>query len=78
MEIRTAYVIYNTKTRQYATRKNFTEDFADCRIYKERHHAENCIRLKHANKIEDLAIIPIEVKIDPYDQFSALIGAHSI
>jgi len=78
MEKRIAYVIFNKKDRTFATRKSFVKEFSECRIYKEKHHAANCVEIKHSRLKQDLAIIPIEVTIDPYDEFSAIMGVHDV
>lgn len=72
------YVIYNRKDRTYATRKTFTPDFCDSRIYKKREHAENAARLKFHKFMDDLAVIPLRMTLDPRDEFTALIGGLSV
>lgn len=78
MKEREMYVIFNRVERTYATRKAFTPEFTNCRIYKERFHAENVVNHKFQRCKEDLCIVPIKMTMDPHDEFAALLGNGSL
>jgi hypothetical protein len=70
------YVVYDCNTQQYAGRKQFHPEFSMARIYKEEDHARNAAKLKFSHLSDNVAIIPIDVVLDPLDEFSAVLGAH--
>jgi hypothetical protein len=76
MKKRIAYVIFNKRDKTFASSKTFVADFSDCRIYKEKHHAVNRVNVHYNSMRDHIAIVPIEVTLDPYDEFSAIIGVH--
>lgn len=71
------FIVYDCNTQQYAGRKQFHPEFSMARIYKEEDHARNAAKLKFARLSDNIAIIPIDVVLDPMDEFTAVLGGHS-
>lgn len=70
------FVVFDCNAQQYGGKKQFHPDFSMARIYKEKGHADNAVRLKFSHLSDNIAVIPIDVVLDPMDEFAAVLGAH--
>jgi hypothetical protein len=78
MRERELFIIFDRESRKFATRKSFTSDFSECRVYKERFHAENAVNHKFLRYKDTLCIVPLKMVLDPCDEFAAVLGHGSI
>jgi hypothetical protein len=76
-EAHTCYVIYDTKTKEYATRRSMTPSFLDARLYKRESDAISVLNNRHKHRLDNLAILPISVTIDPMNTMASVLGLYS-